>query len=50
MILKRQVKFNKTAENIYQSIELQVNAPFNCSLLMTLVEAQPGESELLQTE
>jgi len=49
-ILKRHVKFNKTAGNIYQSIELQVNAPFNCSLLMTLVESQPGESELLQTE
>jgi hypothetical protein len=39
--MKRQVKFNKTAENIYQSIELQVNAPFNYSLLMTLIEAQP---------
>jgi len=44
-ILKRHVKFNKTAGNIYQSIELQANEVFNYSLLMTLIEAQPVESE-----
>jgi hypothetical protein len=44
-ILKRQIKFNKTVENIYQSIELQANETFNYSLLMTLIEAQPVESE-----
>jgi len=44
-ILKRQVKFKKTAGNIYQSIELQANETFNYSLLMTLIEAQPVESE-----
>jgi hypothetical protein len=44
-ILKRQVKFNKTAGNIYQSIELQANEIFNYSLLMTLIEAQPVKSE-----
>jgi hypothetical protein len=44
-ILKRQIKFNKTAGNIYQSIELQANETFNYSLLMTLIEAQPVESE-----
>ena len=49
-ILKRQVKFNKTAGNIYQSIELQANETFNYSLLMTLIEAQPVKSELLQKE
>jgi hypothetical protein len=46
--LKRQIKFNKTAGNIYQSIELQANEAFNYSLLMTLIEAQPAESESLQ--
>jgi len=49
-ILKRQIKFNKTAGNIYQSIELQANETFNYSLLMTLIESQPVEGELLQTE
>jgi hypothetical protein len=49
-ILKRHVKFNKTAGNIYQSIELQANETFNYSLLMTLIEAEPVESELLQKE
>jgi hypothetical protein len=47
-ILKRQVKFNKTTGNIYQSIELQANETFNYSLLMTLIEAQPVKSELRQ--
>ena len=49
-ILKRQVKFNKTTGNIYQSIELQANETFNYSLLMTLIEAEPAKSELLQKE
>jgi hypothetical protein len=49
-ILKRHVKFNKTAGNIYQSIELQANEVFSYSLLMTLIEAEPVESELLQKE
>jgi hypothetical protein len=49
-ILKRQIKFNKKAGNIYQSIELQANEVLNYSLLMTLIEAQPVKSELLQTE
>jgi hypothetical protein len=44
-ILKRQVKFNKTTGNIYQSIELQANETLNYSLLMTLIEAQPVEGE-----
>jgi hypothetical protein len=48
--LKRHVKFNKKAENIYQSVELQANETFNYSLLMTLIESQPVEGELLQTE
>jgi hypothetical protein len=43
--LKRQIKFNKTVGNIYQSIELQANETFNYSLLMTLIEAQPVKSE-----
>ena len=49
-ILKRQIKFNKTAGNIYQSIELQANEAFNYSLLMTLIEAQPVKGESLQTK
>ena len=49
-ILKRHIKFNKTAGNIYQSIELQANEAFNYSLLMTLIEAEPVKSELLQKE
>jgi hypothetical protein len=49
-ILKRRVKFNKTAGNIYQSIELQANETFNYSLLMTLIEAEPAESENMKKE
>jgi hypothetical protein len=44
-ILKRQIKFNKTTANIYQSIELQANETFNYSLLMTLIESQPEKGE-----
>ena len=46
---KRRVKLNSTAENIYRSIELTAKETFNYSLLMTLIEAEPIESEL-QTE
>jgi hypothetical protein len=49
-ILKRQVKFNKTTGNIYQSIELQANETFNYSLFMTLIEAELVKNELLQKE
>ena len=49
-ILKRQVKYGKTAGNIYQSIELRANEVFNYSLLMTLIEAQPVESEKMKKE
>jgi hypothetical protein len=49
-ILKRQVKFNKTTGNIYQSIELLADETFNYSLVMTLIEAQPVKSEYLQKE
>jgi len=49
-VLKRQVKFNKTAGNIYQNIELQANETFNYSLLMTLIDAEPVKNELLQKE
>ena len=44
-ILKRHVKFNKTAGNIYESIELQANEVFDYSLLMTLIEAEPTKKE-----
>jgi hypothetical protein len=44
-ILKRHVRFNKTAGNIYQSIELQANETFNYSLFMTLIEAEPVKNE-----
>ena len=49
-ILRRQIRFNKTAGNIYQHIELQANEQFNYSLLMTLIEAQPVKSKLLRTK
>lgn len=39
--LERHIFFNKTAKNIYQSIELRANETFDYSLLMTLIEAQP---------
>ena len=44
-VLKRHVRFNKTAGNIYQRIELQANEQFNYSLLMTLIEAQPVKTK-----
>jgi hypothetical protein len=49
-ILKRQVRFDKTAKNIYQRIELQANEQYNYSLLMTLIEARPVKNKLLRTK
>ena len=49
-ILKRHIKFKKTAGHIYQSIEMQANESFSYSLLMTLIEAQPVIGELIQKE
>lgn len=49
-ILKQRIRFNKTAGNIYQRIELQANEQFNYSLLMTLIEAQPVKNKLLRTK
>jgi len=49
-LLKRQIKFNKTAGNIYQNIELQANETFDYSLLMNLIEAEPVKSRLLGTK
>jgi hypothetical protein len=40
-VLKRYIKFNKAAGNIYQNIELQAYETFNYSLLMNIIEAQP---------
>jgi hypothetical protein len=48
--LKRHIKLTETAGNAYQSIELQGGGIINYTLLMTLIEAQPAESELLQTK
>jgi hypothetical protein len=42
---KRRVKLNRSAENIYQSIELTAKDNFNYSLIMTLIEAEPIEGE-----
>jgi hypothetical protein len=47
-ILKRHIKFNKMAGNIYQDIDLQAYETFNYSLLMNLIEAQPVKKEFLQ--
>ena len=43
---KRRIKLNRTSENVYQSIELTAKETFNYSLIMTLIEAEPIESEL----
>lgn len=45
-ILKRHIKFNNKAGNIYQNIELQAYEAFNYSLLMNLIEAQKVEKKL----
>lgn len=42
-ILKRHIKFNRAAGNIYQNIELQAYETFNYSLLMNLIDSQPLE-------
>jgi len=47
-ILKRYIKFNKAAGNIYQNIELLAYETFNYSLLMNLIEAQPTERKYLR--
>jgi hypothetical protein len=44
--LQRQIKLNKTAENPYQSVELQAKELFDYSLSMKLIEAEPLEGEL----
>ena len=44
--LKRHIKITQTAGNPYSSIELQGSGMINYTLLMTLIDAQPAESEL----
>jgi hypothetical protein len=44
--LKRRIKLNRTEDNVYSSIELTANEFFNYSLIMTLIEAAPVESEM----
>lgn len=46
--LKRQVFFKKTAQNIYQHIELHAYETFDYSLVMTLIDAQPIKTKLLR--
>ena len=48
--LKRRIKLNKTSKNIYQNVELQANELINYSLILTLIEAQPAENELIMEE
>jgi hypothetical protein len=48
--LKRDIKFEKTDENIYQNIELTANELYSYSLFMTLIEAQPAKEELLKNK
>ena len=43
---KRRIKLIRTAENVYQSIELVAKETFNYSLIMTLIEAEPIEGDL----
>jgi len=43
---QRRVKLDRNADNIYQRIELTAQDTFNYSLVMTLIEAEPLESEL----
>jgi hypothetical protein len=49
-ILKRHIKFNKAAGNIYQNIELQAYETFNYSLLINLIEAQPIGNQYPRTK
>jgi len=43
---QRKIKLIRTAENVYQSIELMAKETFNYSLIMTLIEAEPIEGDL----
>lgn len=43
--LQRRIKINSAKENVYQNIELTAKEMFNYSLVMTLIEAEPLESE-----
>ena len=43
---QRRIKLNLTSENVYQKIELIAKETFNYSLILTLIEAEPLESEL----
>lgn len=43
--LKRRIKIKSAAENVYSNIELTAKEKFNYSLIMTLIEAEPLESE-----
>jgi hypothetical protein len=43
---KRRIKLIRTAENVYQRIELMAKEAFNYSLNMTLIEAEPIEGDL----
>ncbi len=43
---QRRIKLNRPAENAYSRIELTAKEAFNYYLLMTLIEAEPLESEL----
>jgi hypothetical protein len=45
--LKRQIKLNRDGGNYYQRIELQAIETFNYSLIMTLIEAEPIEGEII---
>ncbi|MEN6373269.1 MAG: hypothetical protein ABFD75_00640 [Smithella sp.] len=43
---KRKIKLKHSAENLYQNIELTAKDASNYSLVMTLIESEPAESEL----
>ncbi|NTW77791.1 MAG: hypothetical protein HGB33_08515 [Syntrophaceae bacterium] len=43
---KRRVKLKHSKENLYQNIELTAKDAFDYSLVMTLIESEPAESEL----
>ncbi len=43
---QRRIKLTRTAENVYSGIELSARDAFNYSLILTLIESEPLESEL----
>jgi hypothetical protein len=43
---QRKILLIRTAENVYQSIELMAKETLNYSLIMTLIEAEPIEGDL----